>query len=72
MVLVGVLVLLSGSRLPDLGVTYPPPSTAIGIIYSLGLLRIGSGPAVEPSALSVSESMVDCREREPDRWDIDR
>lgn len=52
-------VLLSGSTLPDLGVTYPPPSTAIGIMYSRGLFRIGSGPRVDPRALSVSESAVD-------------
>lgn len=52
-------VLLSGSTLPDLGVTYPPPSTAMGIIYSRGLFRIGSGPTVDPRALSVSESAVD-------------
>ena len=53
-------VLLSGgSTLPDLGVTYPPPSTAIGMMYSRGLFRIGSGPTVDPRALSVSESAVD-------------
>lgn len=52
-------VLVSGSTLPDLGVTYPPPSTAMGIMYSLGLFRIGSGPTVDPRALSVSESAVD-------------
>ena len=52
-------VLFSGSTLPDLGVTYPPPSTAIGIMYSRGLFRIGSGPTVDPRALSVSESAVD-------------
>lgn len=52
-------VLLSGSTLPDLGVTYPPPSTAMGMIYSRGLFRIGSGPTVDPRALSVSESAVD-------------
>lgn len=51
--------LLSGSTLPDLGVTYPPPSTAMGMIYSRGLFRIGSGPTVDPRALSVSESAVD-------------
>lgn len=31
-----------GSRLPCLGVTYPTPSTAIGMMNSLGLFLIGS------------------------------
>lgn len=31
-----------GSKLPALGVTYPPPSTAMGIIYSRSDFLIGS------------------------------
>lgn len=41
MVLV-VLAVSLGSKLPALGVTYPPPSTAIGIMYSRGDFLIGS------------------------------
>lgn len=59
-----------GSRLPALGVTKPPPSTAIGIINSLGLFLIGCALLDVTDwvcdVISVSESFVDWRDREPD------
>lgn len=38
---VALLLDSDGSRLPARGVTYPPPSTAIGIMNSRGLFLIG-------------------------------
>lgn len=57
-----------GSRLPALGVTKPPPSTAIGMINSRGLFLIGAEllltAAVDDSCVGVvhvsgSDSIVD-------------
>lgn len=74
--LVVLLLDSDGSRLPDRGVTKPPPSTAMGIIYSRGLFLIGcdefdicsdfscvSTGVVDAVCVSdISESLVDCRD----------
>lgn len=75
-VLVVLLFDSDGSRLPARGVTNPPPSTAMGIMYSRGLFFIGCDefdvcnddgcvPIVVVDAIcvsDVSESLVDCRD----------
>lgn len=63
-----------GSKLPARGVINPPPSILMGIINSRGLFFIGWLPlpltlivlcvAFVEVAVSVSESFVDCRDRD--------
>lgn len=62
-----------GSMLPSRGVMKPPPSIAIGIMNSRGLFLIGWDEPVTVDCdifavvvVSDSESLVDCRDSEPD------
>ena len=61
-----------GSMLPSRGVIKPPPSTAMGMMNSRGLFLMGWDEPVKVDwdmfvvVDSVSESLVDWRDRVPD------